>query len=154
MIPFHKLTQVRDDCWPNSPHHTVLIVHIADMDHLTQWLTYSLIEPFDSFGAHNHVVLPSARSATNNLGPWTPALSPCVLPAKKLTAVYLSRLGRSWGIRTTAGIKFVDGYLLTGLAEYRNGGKAPSSMVLPLAGILLSKCKTVPFFAVCLTVCL
>eukprot|EP01051_Picozoa_sp_SAG22_P014348 SAG22_NODE_1728_length_3710_cov_1.760731_3_plen_123_part_00 len=24
--------KVRDDCWPNSPHHAVLIVHIADMD--------------------------------------------------------------------------------------------------------------------------
>eukprot|EP01051_Picozoa_sp_SAG22_P011876 SAG22_NODE_1182_length_5233_cov_12.254188_3_plen_179_part_00 len=24
--------QVRDDCWPNSPHHAVLIVHIAEMD--------------------------------------------------------------------------------------------------------------------------
>eukprot|EP01051_Picozoa_sp_SAG22_P021679 SAG22_NODE_4887_length_1140_cov_1.738713_1_plen_82_part_01 len=24
--------QVRDDCWPNSPHHAVLIVRIADMD--------------------------------------------------------------------------------------------------------------------------
>eukprot|EP01051_Picozoa_sp_SAG22_P015603 SAG22_NODE_2064_length_3060_cov_3.006754_1_plen_457_part_00 len=23
---------VRDDCWPNTPHHAVLIVHIADMD--------------------------------------------------------------------------------------------------------------------------
>eukprot|EP01051_Picozoa_sp_SAG22_P016474 SAG22_NODE_2334_length_2704_cov_1.163532_4_plen_108_part_00 len=23
---------MRDDCWPNSAHHAVLIVHIADMD--------------------------------------------------------------------------------------------------------------------------
>jgi hypothetical protein len=66
------------DCWhhsslgPAGTHEGMVPFH-----KLTQWLTYSLIEPFSEFG-----------------------------------------------------IKFVDNYLLTGLAEYRNGGLFVDSGVL------------------------
>lgn len=66
------------DCW----HHPSLgepdnLEAMIPFHKLTQWLTYSLIEPFSEFG-----------------------------------------------------IKFVDNYLLTGLAEYRNGGLFVDSGVL------------------------
>eukprot|EP01051_Picozoa_sp_SAG22_P015872 SAG22_NODE_2141_length_2948_cov_1.249912_3_plen_288_part_00 len=39
-----NLLKVRDDCWPNSAHHAVLIVHIADMDCLLTNTVFNLLQ--------------------------------------------------------------------------------------------------------------